>query len=151
MARSTQGHETFTFYELDPVHGIGRELAKTRWIQNMYGDWSISPNGEEVAIPEHAATRAGIRIVSLRPGGHGETEVSIPGLTNISGLNWTADGKGWFVVITTSAGRKLFYVDRNGRTTALLDGASFAVPSPDGKRVALMIPSVLSNVWSVEQ
>jgi hypothetical protein len=42
------------------------------------------------------------------------------------------------------------HVDRRGRVTPLLDGAGYAFPSPDGKRVALMIPSVSTNVWSLE-
>jgi serine/threonine protein kinase len=151
VARRTEAEEWYRFYELDAVHGVGRELARTRWMPNVYGDWALSPQGTEVALPFHDPRLAKIRILSLdASAGPLESELAIEGLANISGLNWSADGKGWFVVITTTIGRQLMYVDRAGRATRLLDGAGYAVPSPDGKRVALMIPSVTTNVWSFE-
>ena len=76
--------------------------------------------------------------------------MSLAGLTNLSGLNWTADGTGWFVVVTTSVGSRLVHVDRTGRVTPLHDSAGYTIPSPDGRCVAMMIRLTTTNVWSVE-
>ena len=58
----------FAFYELDPVRGKGRELARTAWSRNIMGDWDLSADGMQVAIPNHYSHDARIRIVSLAPG-----------------------------------------------------------------------------------
>ena len=76
--------------------------------------------------------------------------MSVAGLTNLSGLNWTADGTGWFVVVTTSVGPRLVYVDRSGRVTPLLHNAGYTIPSPDGRHVAMTIRVITTNVSSVE-
>ena len=152
VARRTEGQEWYTFYDLDPTAGLGRELARTRWMWSLYGDWALSPDGGEVALPEHTPNTTRIRIVSLdRKSGPVSEEVVVSGLSDINGLNWSADGRGWFAVVNTAFGtQQLMYVDRRGRARPLMDGAGYAIPSPDGKRVALMIPSVSSNVWSLE-
>jgi serine/threonine protein kinase/Tol biopolymer transport system component len=140
----------YIYYELDPIRGLGRELARTQWAQNIYGDWALSPDGTEVAVPNHDPRTAVIRMLSLDKPEIPERELPIPGLANISGLNWTADGAGWFTVITTSVGARLVHVDRKGRVTPLLDHGGYTIPSPDGRRVAMMIPAITTNVWSVE-
>ncbi len=61
ILRSTQGHSR-TYYELDPVHGRGRELARIDWSDEFLGDWDVSPDGTEVAIPNHDAQDARIRV-----------------------------------------------------------------------------------------
>ena len=151
VARKTEAQKFYVFYELDPFGGVGRELARTAWLPNFYGAWALSPQGTEVAIPNHDTKSAKIRLLALdATDNKRESELSIGGLTNMAGLNWTADGKGWFVAVTTTVGRGLVHVDRAGHVTPLLEGAGYAIPSPDGKRVALMIPSISANVWSIE-
>jgi eukaryotic-like serine/threonine-protein kinase len=147
IARAVRTDQTYIYYELDPIQGLGRELARTRWLENIYGDWALSPDGTEIAIPNHDPRTAVIRILSLDKPGRPEQQLSIAGLANLSGLNWTADGTGWFVVITRT---RLVHVDRTGRVTPLLDNAGYTIPSPDGRRVAMMIRSITTNVWSVE-
>ncbi len=150
VARVVQTGQTHIYYELDPIQGLGRELARTRGLKNIYGDWALSPDGTEIAIPNHDPRTAVIRILSLDKPGAPERQLSIAGLANFQGLNWTADGNGWFAAITTSLGPRLVHVDRTGKVTPLLDNASYTIPSPDGRRVAIMIRLITTNVWSVE-
>jgi hypothetical protein len=42
VLRTVEG-DRFVFYELDPRHGKGRELARTLWSPMIVGDWHISP------------------------------------------------------------------------------------------------------------
>ena len=142
--------KTCTYFELDPLHGLGRELSHTRFSDNIYGDWALSPDGTQIAIPNHDPRTAVIRLLFLDKPGAPEQQLSVAGLTNLSGLNWTADGTGWFVVVTTSVGPRLVQVDRSGRVTPLLYNAGYTIPSPDGRRVAVSIRVITTNVWSVE-
>ena len=151
VARSTKGGED-VFYRLDPVRGLGGELARVPSLPHLIGDWALSPLGTEVAIPNHDRRSAQIQIVPLgQPRGRRVTNLSMSGLSNVNGLNWTADGKGWFVDVSNGIQGELLYVDRAAQVTPLLDGVSYAIPSPDGKRVALTIPSVSGNVWRIEE
>ena len=152
VGRTTQGRETFTFWELDPYRGLGRRLARTKWETNVYGDWALSPDGAEIAIPSHRLTAAKIRLIRLNAplNGPPESEIQVDRPVSIAGLNWTADGKGWFATLPTSGGSKLAFIDRAGRVTLLLEHANYAVPSPDGKHAAVAIIAVTSNIWAVD-
>jgi hypothetical protein len=109
----------------------------------------MSPDGLEVAIPNHDSRSAKIRIVSWK--GHPtEREVDVPGLTDLSELAWAADGKGWFVTIDTSIGTRMIYVQRDGRLFPLGDIQGWAVPSPNGRKVAYMNRISASNAWIVD-
>jgi hypothetical protein len=87
----------------------------------------------------------------------------VPGWAAIGTVDWSADGKslwasafntrnGWrFAGLQTSA---LLNIDLNGRVTATLakGNVSFywAIPSPDGRRLALREGTNSSNVWLLE-
>jgi eukaryotic-like serine/threonine-protein kinase len=60
-------NDQFVFYELDPLRGKGRELARTGWSPSITGDWGLSPDGLFIAIPNHDPQNAKIRIISLDP------------------------------------------------------------------------------------
>jgi serine/threonine protein kinase len=150
----TVENNQFIFFELDPVHGQGRELARTVWSPTITGDWDLSPDGRVVAIPNHDPQSAKIRIVVLSGSATnlGETTYTLQGLKNIHGLTWSANGRGWYVCSRGSAGWILSYSDMQGRSWELLRPPSptFAVPSPDGRRLALPLHTVSSNVWVLE-
>ncbi|MGH9446736.1 MAG: hypothetical protein ACRD3O_13535, partial [Terriglobia bacterium] len=141
----------FVFNELDPVRGEGRELARTDWSPTIRGDWDVSPDGSEVAIPNHSPDNATIRLVALRnrAPGMAEKTVALSGLKNLNGVVWAAGGQGWYVSIRTSFGGQLFYVDLRGHSTELLKTANptYAVPSPDGRHVAFPQARAWSNAW----
>ena len=48
-----------------------------------------------------------------------EREIVLNGFRNVNGLSWTADGKGWFMVVNTSLGHRLMLVGRDGRASDL--------------------------------
>ena len=52
VLRSTEKGQ-FVFYELDPLRGRGRELARAAWSPTKLGDCDISPDGRFVAMPNH--------------------------------------------------------------------------------------------------
>ncbi len=58
VLRTTVGTEYLIYYDLDPIRGKGHELARTRWSQEVLGDWDVSPDGRYVAIPNHDSRAA---------------------------------------------------------------------------------------------
>ncbi|MDQ6705284.1 MAG: hypothetical protein M3Z85_04880, partial [Acidobacteriota bacterium] len=153
VLRTTAHGDSYAFHDLDPIRGKGRELARTKWIPGILGDWDISPDGTQIAIPNHDSREARIRVVDLepRPKRASEREIVLVGLTDLRGLVWAADGHGWFVSVDTTVGNRLLYVWPDGRFQSLGDIPGWAVPSPDGRRVAFLNRIVASNAWILER
>jgi Tol biopolymer transport system component len=152
VLRATLPGGYFAYYDLDPIKGKGRELARTKSSLRILGDWDVSPDGTQIAIPNHDSRNARIRIISLRPEGRKdaqEREVTLPGLANLNGLVWAASGRGWFVSVNTTVGNRMLYVYRDGRYRSLGDITGWAVPSPDGRRVAFLNRIVATNAWLI--
>jgi Tol biopolymer transport system component len=149
VLRKTIDQSQFVYYELDPVRGIGKELARTSWLPPLVGDWDVSPDGKFVAIPIHDRRSANVRVVPLAPLSKGQKqhEVVLPGLTHVGCLAWLTDGTGWFVNTDSAGGGRMYFSTLDGRLTPLGDIESCAVPSPDGTKVAFHHNVIDSNVW----
>jgi len=152
VARTVQNGQ-FLFWDLNSEGGKGRELAKTAWSPAIVGDWDISPDGSQVAIPNHDPHKATIRLVPLDArAGTSEKIVTVRTLKNLSGVVWAADGKGWYVAVGDANRGVLYFVDLEGRVrTNLMESirATYAVPSPDGRHVAFADWTVSANVWKL--
>ncbi len=153
VLRTAVPGQYYAFHELDPVRGKGRELARTAWSTNIMGDWDLSADGTQVTIPNHYSRDARIRIVSLEAGPKQprERELTLPGLTDLRGVVGAADGSGWFITSDTDIGIQMFFVFRDGRSHLLGDIQGWAVPAPDGRRVAFVNRSTASNVWVLDR
>lgn len=143
--------ESRTYYDLDDMHGKGPELARIKWSVEVLGDWDVSPDGSQIAIPIADSYEARMRVVSLEPNPNGsrEHEVILPGMTDLRGLVWAADGQGCFASADTTIGHRLLYVHLDGRFYSLGDIQGWAVPSPDGRRVASLNAIVTTNAWLI--
>ncbi len=152
VTRTVQNGQ-FLFWDLNPGRGKGRELAKTTWGPATVGDWDISPDGSQVAIPNHDPRIASIRLVPLDSrAGTSEKVVTIRTLKNLSGVVWAADGKGWYVAVNGTNRGVLYYVSLEGQVrTNLMESikATYAVPSPDGRHVAFADWIVSANAWEI--
>jgi hypothetical protein len=154
VLRATESDQ-FVFYELDPLRGRGRELARTAWSPTVLADWDISPDGRFAAIPNHDPQTAIIRVISLdatRPE-VAERVVTFSGMKNLAGLAWAANGAGWYAVEITPLGVVMFFVDADGAHSWELLRSSFAlwaVPSRDGRKIAFPQDTPWSNVYLVK-
>jgi dipeptidyl aminopeptidase/acylaminoacyl peptidase len=154
VLRSTE-NDQFVFYELDPLRGRGRELARTVWSPPRKGDWDISPDSRFAAIPNHDPQTAIIRVISLdrTRADAAERVVRINGMRNLNGLVWAANGEGWYAVEITPLGLVMFYVDSDGAHSWELARSSlvlWAVPSRDGRKIAFPQDTPWSNVYLVK-
>jgi hypothetical protein len=126
-------------------------LARTALTLSIIGDWDVSPDGSQVAIPIHEEDDASIHLVKLDPRG-GPTSVdsvTLKGLRDLNGVVWAADGQGVFVATKVEHGSILSYADLEGNVSDLLEtaGSVFAVPSPDGQHIAFPERITSSNAW----
>lgn len=145
----------YVYSELDPARGRGEELARTAWTPSILGDWALSADGAEAAIPNHDPRHARILLIGL-DASPGDTpasrELQIPGLGGLIGLVADANDDGWFASATSSRGVKLLHINRNGRFRVLREcpASTWGLPSPDGRLLAFADQASYSNFWSIQ-
>jgi serine/threonine protein kinase/Tol biopolymer transport system component len=137
------------FYELDPVRGKGREVARTEIGSRPYWGWDISPDGSRLAVA------SSLRYLTLIDLGSGEVrKVKVPEDWSSQSLSWSADGKTVFVTAHTPNAFVLAQVGLTGSVHILLAKAdqwmNQPVASPDGHYLAFRAQTWDSNVWLLE-
>jgi len=97
-------------------------------------------------------------VVSLEPTPNQprEREVELKGVSGLNGLVWSADGHGWFLSLAATAGdtplgHQMLYATPDGHYSSLGDIHGWAVPSPDGRKVAFANNIVATNAWLIER
>lgn len=137
--------------------GKAQEIEKARVIgEDAYSyNWSLSPDGQMLAMAKKFGVQRepGIRLLSMADGS--ERILRVPGWPGIACLDWAADGKSiWAVTYTTADAKTLVNVDLRGRVRPMLEEdkmiLGWAIPSPDGRQLAIWKASGGSNVWLVE-
>ena len=67
---------------------------------------------------------------------------------------WTADGKAFIASSPGKRGVTLLHIDLKGNATLLWEREgspnTYAVPSPDGRRLAMEAWDVSSNLWMMD-
>jgi Tol biopolymer transport system component/DNA-binding winged helix-turn-helix (wHTH) protein len=138
---------------LDPLKGRGRVL---RTIDNdplhSYDHLTVSPDGSTLAISRDGEAEIHIRLLSTSGGP--DREITVKGWPNLTGLDWSADGKGLYCGSLSAQGGTLLYVDLKGNARVLWQnkgsGAIWADPSPDGRYLAILGYVTNANVWMIE-
>ena len=75
--------------------------------------------------------------------------------TNVQAFYWAADGKGLFAVASVRGGRAVLYVDLQGKAQVVWNnpggsGETLAIPSPDGRHLAMQAWTTNGNLWMLE-
>lgn len=146
----TVENRQYVYSELDPLRGRGRELARIAWTPSILGDWALSADGSDVAIPNHDPRQAQILLISLDT--PSTRELAMPILGGLLGLVADRKGDGWFASARASQGVKLLHIGRDGRFQVLKECpiATWAIPSPDGRHVAFVDQALFANIWKVD-
>jgi hypothetical protein len=148
----------FTLSEFDPATGALHKVLSLDETASGY-NWGLSPDGTQVATTEINALEHQIRLFSLPKTPTGEAkparEITVKDWNNFMSLDWAADGKGLFVSSNpTGRASTLLYVDMAGNATQLWRvknfTASWAIPSRNGKYVAIPAPTTECNAWLVQ-
>jgi len=137
------------FISFDPVLGRGHELARFEIEPERFYRWALSPDGHRIAVIKQST--GDIHILSLATGA--AEKITVQHWNNLQSLDWTSDGKGFFTSSLQPSG-VLLHVDFQGRANVLWEpkGVSmpWAVPSPDGRYVAMPYFAHNSNAWVLE-
>jgi DNA-binding winged helix-turn-helix (wHTH) protein/Tol biopolymer transport system component len=143
------------FYVLDPARGKGQELARQEIASGpeiVESNWDLSPDGSRIALAIPEGPPARIRILSLA-GGSLE-DIRVTGWSAFQSMEWAADGKGWFAASRSAAANTLLFVDPQGHAYPLRQTAggydTYAIPSPDGHRLAFLEYTAANNAWMIE-
>jgi eukaryotic-like serine/threonine-protein kinase len=167
IAERTIDRKQLIFTAFDPVRGRGREL--TRFDIDPADDatyvWDLSPDGTRVAILKYSEGR--LRVLSW--GRPASQEILVKGWNNLQSVDWAADGKGLFASSLRTGSSALLHVDLQGNAHLLWEqkgstspagrpwdqpfagpSAPWAVPSPDGRHLAIYQWSLSANMWMME-
>jgi DNA-binding winged helix-turn-helix (wHTH) protein/Tol biopolymer transport system component len=149
------------FFIFDPAGGKVTELpaAKRPSDDGPGSVWSLSPDGRYLASPlaAHPYDALGLRVVDLATGK--QREIQVPSVLLIMGMDWAPDSHSLWVggyMGRSSGGTRsgIVRVDLTGHVRTVLEGSSmavwFAIPSPDGRRVAVLAHTDNSNVSLLE-
>jgi Tol biopolymer transport system component len=139
------------FIASDPVHGGQREVMTIDTDPAGIYSWDLSPDGSRVAIQNAGEHEGHIRVLPI--GGGAAQDVRVKGWGALHALNWGADGEGFFASSLSGQGATLLHIDLQGRAQALWTQTaeqSWGIPSPDGKKLAILGATVQRNVWMIE-
>ena len=155
ISRFEPGHEQFFYF--DPEKGMGAEIKKAEIHSiNAYDfNWSLSPDGQMLAMSKREGIQElpEIRILPLRD--QPEKTIPVPGWEGVGSIDWAADSKSvWATGYSSGGGKALVNVALTGRVRPLLAEKEmtlgWAIPSPDGKHLAIWKAHGDSNVWMLE-
>jgi Tol biopolymer transport system component len=140
------------FSTFDAINGNPHELAKLEQASAGW-NWSLSPDGTLIAAVAFAINDSRIRLLSVT--GAPAREIIVKGWNSLTTVDWAADGKDLFVTSSpTGRTSTLLYVDLKGTAHPLWQVSSilpaWAIPSRNGKYIAIPAPTVESNVWMLE-
>jgi len=142
----------FAFVSFDPVRGRGRELARIETDPTAQYNFDLSPDASHLAISKSYELEGRIRILSLSGGS--ERVVNVKGWGAFNSLDWAADGKAFFASSASARAATVVHIDLDGNVQVLWTQKggyrAWAVPSPDGKHLAILGTTVESNVWMIE-
>ena len=145
------------FFSFDPLRGKGQEVAHVDDDLPYAYNWSLSPDGSTLAIAKASkldlSVKPEIRLLSLSD--HNERTIRLKEWPRVSSIDWAADGRSLWVSTSTNAGTNaLLNVDLQGRAWPVWEQTKmevgWAIPSPDGRYLALWQASGDSNVWMIE-
>jgi len=151
VLRKSVGRDWYIFYEIEPLRGVGRELARSRWQPSALNDWDVSPDGETVVMPNRDLRAGRLRLVSLEGGA--EREVAVPEITSLASVEWTASNEAWFITVNSdyAVAPRLYLYAAGADPKSLGAIRGWAVPAPDGRRIAFLNRVVSANVWMLSR
>jgi hypothetical protein len=163
ITEEAEDHKHLVFTAFDPVKGRDKELTRFDSSSGGAYDWDLSPDGRRMAVLKVSEHR--IHVVPLDGGS--PYDIAAKNRPALQTVNWTSDGTGLFASSATPQGSALLRIDLQGNGQVLwqgkgsiapwgadldigMGGAPWAVPSPDGRHLAIYTSDVNANMWMME-
>ena len=142
-----------TFSVFDPQRGNLHELMAVGVQSGLLYNWSLSPDGKSIAAAVVDSRENQIHLFSLS--GEPARQIALSDWTGIASVDWAADSKGLCVsAYPTGRMANLLFVDLTGHVHPFWTTKGFlliwAIPSRDGRHVAIPAPTVESNVSMIQ-
>jgi DNA-binding winged helix-turn-helix (wHTH) protein/Tol biopolymer transport system component len=144
--------DKIAFVSFDPTTGDTRAIDGLALPEGGSYNWSLSPDGSTLAVADWRRGPAPSEILLLSLRGRAPRKLALADWAGISSIDWTADGRNiWTSAIRASGEQALLSVDLQGHATLLLQDlqrdVGWAIPSPDGRRIAFWEAGGSSNAW----
>lgn len=143
-----------TFFAFDPLKGKGAQVFQiTDDLSQLY-NWSLSPDGSMLAMArgKWGDAEGPIRVVSLK--GAPDRWITVKGNPNLASIDWAADSKSIWAATVGEKENELLRIDLRGNARAVWHPrkirVGWAIPSRDGKKLALNVNSTTANIWMLE-
>jgi len=149
IAEPAESRRQVIITAFDPLKGRGAELTRFDVDIGM-NVGELSPEGARYAAI--TSTGGPLNIFSLR--GERTQVIKLKNWSNpLQTLYWAADGKGFFVISSSSNDASLLYVDLRGDVHKLRDHVALgdSPASPDGRHLAFMSQTTDGNMWTMEK
>ena len=149
---SANGLVLMTF---DPVAGKEKELTRIEDPEWYFYNWTLSSDGSTLALSKKHRTQEQAAIRLLPVAGGTERTITFQPWSGIAYIDWAADGRSLWVRASSPAGTEtLLNVDLHGKVKPVLEESEmdlgWAIPSPDGRHLAIWKASGSSNAWLLE-
>jgi len=132
---SEQTGDRILFSYFDPLRGRQGEFRPAEALGAIH-DWDVSPDGSTIAVLPKTGDSSHILLLEGRKG---VQDLHVTGTTRLGSLNWWANGRGFFAAANGDAAI-LTSISISGEaeilTREIRNLPSWAIPSPDGKRLA---------------
>lgn len=139
-------------YALDPIKGLGKMISDLKLPARLAYDWALSPDGDRVAMVNGDPDRGVIRLFSLRSGT--DRAVTVAGWRRLRSIAWRPDGRGWFAGLSVNGRGEMLGVQPSGKAAVIWQSQGslipYAVPSPDGQRIAFPGRFASDQAWMLE-
>jgi DNA-binding winged helix-turn-helix (wHTH) protein/Tol biopolymer transport system component len=164
LAERSVDHSQLVFTTFDPSRGRGQVVARFGTVPTADAEyaWDVSPDGACIAILRRS--EGSVDLLSLT--GHASQRVVAKDRNSFQTVAWAADGRGLFVSALTKEGSAILQLDLKGNARLLkrfygivqagnepfMGGSStaWALPSPDGRHLAICSWNISANMWMLE-
>jgi Tol biopolymer transport system component len=143
-----------TFFQFDSSEGGGTQFLQIKDELGQAYNWSLSPDGTTLAIAKGkwGNDEPRIRLVSLD--GAPDRWLVIHGWAAIASIDWAADSKSLWAATAGERENVLLGIDLEGNARVVWRPKNvivgWAIPSRDGKLLALHVRSSSANAWLLE-
>ena len=152
---SVVGEGELRFFMFDPFKGRGSQFFQIKDDLPQLYNWSLSPDGATLALTKGkwVDEEPRIHLVSL----HGAEDkwLVIHGWPGLASLDWAADSNSLWAASVGEEGNALLNIDLQGHARAVWRPrqmiVGWAIPSRDGRYLALHVASSSANAWMLER
>ncbi len=149
------GENRILFSSFDPATGKQTQIHSIDDSEWFLLNWTLSPDGHILALAKkhRTALPADILLFSVQSGK--QRVLKLENWFSIGCLDFAADGKSIWVNASSRAGvQTLLNVNLHGKVSPAFEekdmDLGWAIPSPDGRRVALWMSAASSNAYLLE-